>query len=117
MPGAPMTKERIFEVLRATHDEGTVLAGVRGQEATAIVTYWPWPLIEMWGAQVDGSWHGLFEPTRWTDIEPELVHAFCTEYVGLHARWPSIDTLRRLGGRTTNHRGPGDTEGQGALQL
>ena len=83
-------------------------------ELRRVIEYWP-PDLRAEAASGEVPWRTLVDPTRWPDVDREEVFAFVRSYADDRGRWPLIDTLHRKFGRVSNHRLPGETEGQGVL--
>lgn len=87
---------------------------VRARDRRAVLDYWPEDLIER--AKKDNPpYRLLVDPTHFSDVEPGDVHEFVRWMLENARQWPSIDGLRRRFGRVSNHRAPGEAEGQGSL--
>lgn len=95
------------------HANGTH-PGVRAKELAAVTEYWPDHLLRD-ASEKNVPWRALVDPTVFHDVKPDEVHGFVAMFSKTYGRWPSIDGIRRRFGRVSNHRAPGEVEGQGSL--
>jgi hypothetical protein len=89
----------------------------RRAERDRVLAYWPDDLLRpvTIGVVNAPAWRMLLDPTEWRDVDPTTIHGYVRTYLSLHGKWPSLDTLRRLAGRVSNHRGPDEIPGQESL--
>lgn len=90
---------------------------VRLEERERVLAYWPEDLIRPITVGNVGAppWRLLLDPTAWEDVSAQDVAEFVRTNLQLKKAWPSLDGLRRRFGRVSNHRSPGEVEGQESL--
>ncbi len=112
-----MRSERVdtAAVLRGERDDanGTDFRR-RERERARIVDYYPPDLVER-ARRTNPPWRLLLDPTSWKDVDPDRVAGYFRNFFDVHARWPKLDDVRRKFNRVSNHRAPGEAEGQEVL--